>query len=48
MQHKLSTKYVIGVKDVNLDIYIMMYRDTAMKIINADMTETMIIMVTTI
>ena len=34
-------------KDVNLDIYIMMYRDIAMKIINADMTDTMIIMVTT-
>ena len=35
-------------KDVNLDIYIMMYRDIAMKIINADMTDTMIIMVTKI
>ena len=39
-------KYVRGGKDVNLDIYIMVYRDTAMKIINTDRTVTMIIMVT--
>ena len=34
-------------KDVNLDIYIIMYRDIAMKTINADMTGTIIIIVIT-
>ena len=42
----LSHKICKWGKNVNLDIYIMMDRDTAMKIINADMTDTMIIMVT--
>ena len=44
------TKYVSGGLNVNLGILIKMYWDTAMPVMDADMTETMIIiiMVTTI